>query len=307
MILLYHLSKVRMVPMIDENELYRRFDQIVPGAAHSEDAAKTNESDIYFERLSMAGLDEMHSYAADERLYEYFEFDPFDKIEKTKTYLEKLLQRMSGDVHSRKAIYWFVRRKIDGYLVGTTSLVELNYARKSVEWGYGVDPKLWGGGFILQIQESLKRYVFETLELNRLHGKTMVENHRTISSVLAAGMRHEGTLRDHYCKNGMYHDAWQYAMLKRDYFDAHLMHPSIDRRFSIEDIIKVVSSVLTEETVTFDTSISNSLSWDSFSHMSILIAISEKMGISLSPAEVTIATSVKAIASLISKVDPMDS
>jgi RimJ/RimL family protein N-acetyltransferase len=293
--------------MIEKKEFYRRFDQIMPGAVHSENSPHLSELDIYFERLSMAGLEEMHRYSSDERLYEFFEFDTFDTVEKTKTYIEKLLQRMSGDIHNRNAMYWFVRRRIDGYLVGTACLVELSYARKSIEWGYGVDPELWGGGFILQIQECLKHYVFNTLELNRLHGTTMVENDRTVSSLLAAGMRHEGTLRDFYCKNGVHHDAWQYGMLKRDYFDTPRKNSFIERRFSIEDVIKVVSSVLTEETVTFDTSMSNSLSWDSFSHMSIMIAISEKMGISLSPAEVTLATSIKAIASLINKVDLMES
>ena len=167
--------------MLDEKEFYRRFDQIVPGTVYSEGVPQTSQSDIYFQRWSLAGLEEMHRYSVDERLYEFFEFDPFDTVEKTKTYIEKLLQRMSGDIHGRKAMYWFVRRKIDGYLVGTACLVEMNYARKSVEWGYGVDPELWGSGFILQLQECLKRYVFETLELNRLHGVTMVENYRTIS------------------------------------------------------------------------------------------------------------------------------
>jgi ribosomal-protein-alanine N-acetyltransferase len=293
--------------MIDSKEFYRRFDQIVPGAMLSEDVRKTSEPEIYFERLSMSGLEEMHRYSADERLYEFFEFDPFDTIEKTKAYIEKLLQRMSGEVHGRNAIYWFVRRKVDGYLVGTACLVELNYARQSIEWGYGVDPELWGSGFILQIQECLKNYVFEILELNRLHGITMVENHRTVSSLLATGMKHEGTLRDFYCINGVYHDAWQYAMLKRDYFKMPGISSLVDSEFSVEDVIGVVSSVLTDETVTPDTSMNNSLGWDSFSHMSIMVAISEKMGVTLSPAEVTFATSVKAITSLITKKQSVDS
>ena len=203
--------------MIDEKEFYRRFDQIVPGTMCSKHDALISQSEIYFERLSMAGLEEMHRYSLDERLYEFFEFDPFDKIEKTKAYINKLLQRMSGDVRGRSAMYWFVRRKSDGYLVGTACLVGLNYSRKSIEWGYGIDPELWGSGLILKIQEYLKLYVFETLELNRLHGVTMVENHRTISSALAAGMIHEGILRQYYCKNGVYFDAWQYAMLRKDY------------------------------------------------------------------------------------------
>ena len=293
--------------MINEKLFYQRFDQIVPGDMHSKDAPKINESDIYFERLSIAGLEEMHRYSTDERLYEFFEFDRFDTIEKTKTYIEKLLQRMSGSINGRNSMYWFVRRRIDGYLVGTACLVDLNYSRKSIEWGYGVDPELWGFGYILKIQEYLKYYVFETLELNRLYGKTMVDNHRTISSLLAAGMRYEGTLRDFYCKNDVYKDAWHYSMLRRDYVSLPYKNSFTDRRFDIDDVIEIVSSVLTEETITCDSSMSNSLSWDSFSHMSIMIAISEKMKINLSPAEVSTAISVKAITYLITKVDPMDS
>jgi ribosomal-protein-alanine N-acetyltransferase len=288
--------------MIDEKEFYRRFDQIVPGPMCSEDAALSSNSEIYFERLSMAGLEEMNRYSLDERMYEFFEFDPFDTIEKTKAYINKLLQRMSGDIHGRNAMYWFVRRKSDGYLVGTACLVGLNYSRKSIEWGYGIDPELWGGGYILKIQDYLKRYVFEILDLNRLHGVTMVENSRTIASLLATGMRHEGILRDFYCKDGIFRDAWQYSMLKREYYKIESNQCAIKNSYSIEDVIGLVSSVLTDEEVTIDTSMDNSPSWDSFSHMSIMIAISERVRVNLSPSEVMLATSVKDIYSLIAKV-----
>ena len=287
--------------MIDEKEFYRRFDQIVPGALSLENGPKTIGLEIYFERLSMAGLEEMHRYSSDERLYEFFEFDPFDSLDKTRVYLNKLLQRMGDDPFKRNAMYWFVRRKIDGYLIGIACLVELNYARKSIEWGYGVDPELWGSGYILQIQSCLRRYVFEILQLNRLHGITMLENHRTISSVRAAGMKHEGTLRDYYCKDGIFHDAWQYAMLRRDYFDTPRVPAAIGLPYTIEDVIEIISSVLTEETITSSSSISNSPSWDSLSHMEIMIAITGEMGVNLSPEEVMRITSVKSIFSLITE------
>ena len=135
----------------------------------------------------------------------------------------------------------------------------------------------------------------------------MVNNNRTISSLLAADMKYEGTLRDFYCKNDVYTDAWHYAMLRRDYFNVTNKNSFTERRFTINDVIEIVSSVLTEETINCDSSMSNSLSWDSFSHMSIMIAISEQMNINLSPAEVTTATSVKAITYLITKVDPVGS
>ena len=38
---------------------------------------------IYFEKLSQDGLEEMHAYSIDERLYEFFEFPAFKKISDT--------------------------------------------------------------------------------------------------------------------------------------------------------------------------------------------------------------------------------
>ena len=110
-----------------------------------------------------------------------------------------------------------LEEKIDNKLIGTANFININYSRKSLEWGYGIDPKFWGNGYILKIQEYLKKYVFETLNFNRLHGVTMITNERTISSILSSGMKKEGILRDYYFKNGNYIDGWMYSMLKSDY------------------------------------------------------------------------------------------
>ena len=87
------------------------------------------ELDIYFEYFSMDGLEEMHRYSKDERLYDFFEFDSFKTITDTKFYIEKCLARMSSASSDQKAKYWFVRRKSDDYLIGTVALVNLNYCR----------------------------------------------------------------------------------------------------------------------------------------------------------------------------------
>ena len=241
----------------------------------------------------MDGLEEMHQYSIDERLYEFFEFDPFKKIDDTKAYIKKILQRMSDQSGEKNAMYWFVRRKSDDRLVGTAALVNLNYARQSIEWGYGIDPTLWGYGHILQIQEALKKFTFEVLELNRLNGITMVTNEKTIQSLLVCGMEHEGVLRDFYCKNGIYHDGWQYGMVAKDYYKRNVISSSV--LVSMDDIINVVSSVLTEEKITDESGMENTFSWDSLNHMAIIIALKEELSIEFKPGEVYLATSVKKI------------
>lgn len=279
--------------MKDKNEFFRRFNEVTPGTVNLDILVPAFNVEIYFQKLSMDGLEEMHRYSKDERLYEFFEFESFATIEETQGYIEKLEQRMAGDYLSKTAAYWFVRRKSDNNLVGTAALVSLDFGRQSIEWGYAVDPELWGNGYILQIQEVLKQYVFEVLRLNRLHGITMVTNQKTISSVLATGMSHEGIAREFYCKNGIFIDGWRYAMLSKEYFESKKPLPASYYKLTIEDVICIVQSVLTGDAISEISTMETVSSWDSLSHMSIMISVTEVTGIKLSPTEIMRANSVQ--------------
>jgi [ribosomal protein S5]-alanine N-acetyltransferase len=259
------------------------------------------DSDIYFQPLSMSGLEEMHEYSIDKRLYEFFEFKPFETIGETENYIKKLLKRMSISSNEKNAMYWFVRRKIDNKLIGTANFVNINYSRKSLEWGYGIDPKLWGKGYILKIQECLKKYVFATLDFNRLHGVTMISNERTISSILSCGMKKEGLLRDYYFKNGNYIDGWSYSMLKSDYLENTIVKEKKDIQFDQSQIIEFISTIITEEKIDIDSDMDNTYSWDSMTHLYLLTKISEETGLVFSAREIANANSVKSIISIIQK------
>ena len=260
-----------------------------------------NESDIHFEALSMSGLEEMHEYSIDERLYEFFEFKAFETIGETRNYINRLLNRMSNYSGEQNAMYWFVRRKIDDKLIGVSNVVNINYSRKSLEWGYGIDPKLWGKGYILKIQECLKKYVFETLDFNRLHGVTMITNERTISSILSCGMKKEGTLRDYYCKSGNYIDGWAYSMIKSDYLEQSRDIEITDIQFDENLIMKLISTVISEEQIDINSDMENTFSWDSLTHLVLLTKISKETGCVFSASEIANANSVKSIIGMIQK------
>jgi len=65
--------------------------------------------------------------------------------------------------------------------------------------------------------------------------------------------------------------------------------------FSMSDVVIVVSSVLTEEEITFESTMDNTYTWDSLNHMSIIIALKNQLSIDFEPAEIASATSVKKI------------
>ena len=91
--------------MINRNEFFRRFDEVNPGDTVNDCSLPSIEVELYFEKLSMAGLEEMHRYSKDSRLYEYFEFEPFREIEETKAYIQKLFKRMGSDPPSQHDLH----------------------------------------------------------------------------------------------------------------------------------------------------------------------------------------------------------
>ena len=279
--------------MLTKSEFFTKFTTVLPGS-------NSSSSSIYFTPISMDSLEEMHSYSLKEQFYEYFEFAPFQDIKETKSYIEKLLERMTGDEDSRVTTYWFVRRKSDDMLIGSAGLIDLNFGRQSIEWGYGVDPDLWGQGYILKIQEALKDYVFNILELNRIHGVTMSNNLRTIESITAAGMTHEGIAKEHYCKEGKFIDGWRYGMTRSMYESQKpISGKTLNGSDRLSSIVSLVASVFPEEEITEKSSMFDTDSWDSLGHMQVIIALKEAMNIELSPFYIAEATSIKSIASII--------
>lgn len=277
--------------MLNKDKFFEQFS----GFPERNDVPTFDGFDIYFEKLSMDGLDEMHKYSLDDRLYEFFEFDAFKDISETESYINKLLLRMANKGSNQIASYWFVRRKKDNKLLGSAGLVNLNYDRQSIELGFGVNPHYWGRGYILQIQEILKIITFDILSLNRLGGITSIRNHSTINSVLAAGMLKEGVIRDYMIIDGEFHDALQYGMTKSDYLSQLERLKRNKSIITLEQILTVVSSVLEYEIITNESSMENTSSWDSMSHMEIILALKGELSINLLPSEVASATSIENI------------
>ena len=248
---------------------FEKFSTVPPGLG-------SQPNGIYFSSVSMKGLEEMHKYSTNEKLYEFFEYGAFKHQSETAKYIEKLLRRMSSSDGDRSASYWFVRRVSDDVLVGTAGLLNLDYDRKSIEWGYGIDPNLWGQGYVLKIQEALKTYVFETLRLNRLHGITMVNNQRTIESVIASGAKHEGIIRDYYCKDGLFIDGWQYSILAKEYFEEKVTLQK-KSKISAKDVITILTDLFPQENIGLGATMENTPSWDSLTHMTLMIELKEKL------------------------------
>jgi len=262
--------------------------------------------DIFFERISPKHLEGMHSYSTDERLYEFLEFPAFKNIDETSRYIQKLQSRIGSNIFDRTAMYWAVARKSDNKIIGTMGLLNVDISRLSAEWGFGIDPKLTNCGYIFQMLEILKTYVFERLKLHRVFSTTMSTNLPTIAVLEGAGLRLDGKLRDYYRKSGVYYDAVIYSMLEEEYYSlkglslkSGSIGSSNNDNSIIEKVVQIINDTLNVDSIGFDSVMSSEPKWDSLNHVAIMVSVSKFYNINISPLDIGESTSVKLIVSLV--------
>lgn len=290
--------------ILDKENFFSALDCILPGSSNcggkiiSEDYNR-----VYFERVSIDGLLEMHEYSTDKRLYQFLEFDPFTTVHETELYINKLLSRIGDDVQSRTAMYWFARRKSDGALLGSIGLLNISYARLSSEWGFGVNPKYWAGGYVFDILKSVMQYAFETLGLNRLVSTTANNNESTIAVLQSLGFQFEGELRDYYrFSNGAFQNAAIYGLLARDYLNGkQITIPNLNSNNNEleQKVINILSEVLESDSVDRNTRMIDEPRWDSLKHVAIMLNLIENFEVQLSPDHIANANSVEAICAIL--------
>jgi len=254
-------------------------------------------SDNHYEFCTLTINDhvEIYNYSVDERMYDFFEFAPPSDLHNVRQLVEKWLSR----VENGNSAYWSIRDTKSRAVIGTAAIINIDSERSSGEWGFGLDPNIWGHGHILKIQESLLKYSFEVLKLNRLFGKTFINNERTKNAVLASGMLYEGTLREFYLKDGTFHDAWIYGMTYSDYLKRASLFESNFKILTDEELLLIIQDSLQNKLVGFHSTMENTRSWDSLRHMSLIMELQQKLNTVFNPIEISTMISVTDIISVI--------
>ena len=155
-------------------------------------------------------LADMHVYSILDEFYEYLEFDPFQSLEETRSYLCTLIERSLSD----SCQYWFIRLRDEGIVVGTIGLHSLDSSRLSVEVGYGVSPIYQGRGIFSQSFELVLDYAFLDLNLTRVVARTDADNKGSIKGLIRHGFTCEGVMRSYYkYNNGSHSDCALFSKL----------------------------------------------------------------------------------------------
>lgn len=141
-------------------------------------------------------------------------------LETTKTPITKdqLHNYVSNVLNDDSYVFFAVVNKITNKHIGNVKIGPINWVDRRSQYGRLLSKDEWGKGYGSEILLLIMKYVFEVLNLNKLHDSALSSNHASIQSVQKAGMEIEGELNDYSYHNGKYESITLYGITKKLYF-----------------------------------------------------------------------------------------
>jgi len=126
---------------------------------------------------------------------------------------EQWISTHAEDFSNGVAVHFAIELIVTKELIGAISLMNIEVLHARAELGYWIGTSYWNNGFCTEAARAVVRYAFDELHLNRVHAQHLTRNPASGSVLVKAGMRHEGLLRQHLCKWGVFEDVETYAIL----------------------------------------------------------------------------------------------
>ncbi|GCF12364.1 N-acetyltransferase [Haloarcula mannanilytica] len=102
---------------------------------------------------------------------------------------------------------------VDGERVGTVGLMAVTTQPGNAEIGYFLSPEAWGNGYATDAVRTVVDYAFQARRLHRVYAKVLAGNDGSQRVLEKAGFEREGTLRDHWFRDGRHEDVYLYGLL----------------------------------------------------------------------------------------------
>lgn len=115
-----------------------------------------------------------------------------------------------------KLAVFAVTLETSGVLVGAMSLIDISRWHRRAELGYWIGRDYWNNGYATEAASRVIDFGFAAFGLNRIHARCLKRNAASARTLEKVGMRPEGCLREHECKNGRLEDILLYGLLKSD-------------------------------------------------------------------------------------------
>lgn len=168
---------------------------------------------LILRQMERSDTADMYEYSRLSETTRYLLWNPHPSPEYTRTYLT-----MIGRFYRKGEFYdWAVVEKASGRMIGTCGFARLEQNHRVGEIGYVLNPAYHGRGYATEAASAVIRYGFETLGLNRIEGRYMVENIASRRVMEHCGLVFEGVLRQSMMVKGRFRDIGLCSLLRKDY------------------------------------------------------------------------------------------
>jgi RimJ/RimL family protein N-acetyltransferase len=123
--------------------------------------------------------------------------------------------RSAARAAAREAWEWAIVDEGSGDLAGRRALKEIDWTHRRAVAAAWVAPRFRGRRFAGRSLRLAAAHAFAQ-GMVRIHAECDTDNEATIRSMLAAGMRHEGTLRAYWISDGVPRDQHVFGLLPED-------------------------------------------------------------------------------------------
>ncbi|WP_054024944.1 GNAT family N-acetyltransferase [Bacillus sp. FJAT-28004] len=120
------------------------------------------------------------------------------------------------NAYQKGEIYSFAMvKKENKMLIGCVSL-RVSKSEKQAELAYWVGRPFWGRGYATEAAQTIVKFGFEGLNLNRILAAAMTKNPASYKVMHKLGMKSEDNFPKQVLKSGIYEDLVHYGLVKSD-------------------------------------------------------------------------------------------
>jgi RimJ/RimL family protein N-acetyltransferase len=168
---------------------------------------------LFLTELEAGDIPQIVEYAANKSISEYTLNLPHPYSEKDAVYWINLSNQ---GLKNRTNYIFAIRLKSSNEFIGGIGLtVEQKFFRAEI--GYWIAEPFWNKGYATEATKSIIEFGFNRLELNKLTSSHLEKNPASGKVMVKCGMTKEGELKEHVCKNTVFHTLILYGLTKSEY------------------------------------------------------------------------------------------
>lgn len=147
---------------------------------------------------------------SDPEVTKFMLFSPHRDISQSVASIEKALRRY----REGRCYRFCIALRETGELIGVIEPLRFDEEKDSCSFAYMLGREFWGRGYGTEALTAVLDFLFRDMELEQVQADHMESNAASGAVMRKAGMTYQGTIPGAYEKDGILHDAPQYAITR---------------------------------------------------------------------------------------------